>query len=245
MTNKLNNQFRSPYKFNERKRGKFSLSIIVSLGTIILPLSAYLYFNAFNEEFGIHDFLASDLIRILYRLAYSGIYIGAAAMFLFLLFIIPIVAFRLHDFLSKKVAPTNRFVGVISFVFGILLWLAWITFVKNEVLWPNASDLAVLILAELVIFLTVFVRREIFYSLFLFLPVIFSQRGRHDAELVQKIPYTFKLEYTAGEVVKEVVLDGKVNLYIDQSETVLYYKELKTGKLYRIAVADIVSTSKL
>ena len=245
MKNELKNKLDFPYNFNDPKRGKFSLALAVSLGTIILPLSAYQYFNSFNEVFGIHDFLASDLVRVLHRLASSGIYIGAAAIFLFLLISVPIVIFRLHDYIYKKDNPSNGFVGTISFIFGVALWLTWITFVKNEFVCPNANDMSILLLVEIVVFLTVFIRRWLFYSLFIFLPTMFSQRGAHDAKLVQKLPDTFKLEFTEGGLVKEVILDGTLNLFIDQSETTLYYKALKTGKVRRIKVADIVSTSKL
>jgi|GEM_PF-3175861 len=210
----------------------------------MFPLSAYHYFRAFNKEFGIHDFFASDLIRVQHRLGSSGIYIGAATMFLFLLFSVPIVLFRLHDFFNKK-KPSNRFVGLISIIFGVAVWLAWITFMKNNVACPNVNDLWMLITVELIIFFTVFVRRWLFYSLFIFLPTLFSQRGMHDAKLVQKKSDTFKIEYTVGGLVKEVYLDGKINLFIDQSETVLYYKVLKTGKIRRIPVEDILSTSNL
>ena len=245
MENLLRSKLHSPYNFNDPKRSKFLLALAVSLGTILLPLSAYQYFKSFYESFGIHDFLASDLVRVLHRLASSGIYIGAAAIFLFLLFSAPIVIFRLHDYIYKKDAPSNRFVGALSIIFGIALWLAWITFVKNEVVIPDANDMYIMLLAEIVIFLTVFVKRWLFYSLFFFLPTIFSQRGAYDAKLVQKTPDTFKLEYTEGELVKELVFDGETNLFIDQSEEILYYKVLENGKVYRIKVTDIVSTSKL
>lgn len=228
----------------EGTRGKLSLGITVGIGSFILPLSAYNYFEAFYFRFGIYDFLTSDVIRGLHRLASGGLFLGAVFFILFLIVSMPIISFNFYDFIFRNKTPSNKFMFGMAFIFGACLGLAWIYFVKNEFLLLSSKDWSTFVLIELIIIFSLFVKRECIYILFFFLPFAFSQRGQNDAVLIEKHPIKFVLEYREGEILKEIFFDGKTNLFIDQSETFLYYLETDSRKTKRIKVGDIVSTKR-
>src|SRR5690606_9997912 len=174
--------------------------------------SAYHYFKTFYSSFGIHDFLTSDLIRILNKLASDGLILTAFALIIFLVVSMLIIAPRFYDIVqSKKIS--NGAVLALSLSLAIFLGWIWTTFIKNEILWPTRDDLGIYIVSLTIVIASVFFRRKAMYSLFFFLPFAFAQRGNSDALLIAKYPVTFKLEYKDGESINEIDFDGKHHLF--------------------------------
>ncbi|MGO1787146.1 MAG: hypothetical protein ACTHZ1_10490 [Sphingobacterium sp.] len=242
MKNNFKHWLNKSFAFSASKKGNISLGAAVGIGSFVFSFSAYHYFKAFNSSFGINDFLTSDLIRILNRLASDGLLLVAAALVFFLVASTPIIAPRFSDIVQSK-RISNGAVLLISVLLALFLGWVWTTFIKNEILWPTPEDMGIFIAALSIVLISVFYRRKAIYSLFFFLPFAFAQRGYSDARLITKYPIKFTLEYKDGESVNEIKFDGKDHLFIDQSERFVHYKELWSGKVKRIDVNDIVSTS--
>ena len=102
MKNNFKHWLNKSFAFSASKKGSISLGAAVGIGSFVFSFSAYHYFKAFNSSFGINDFLTSDLIRILNRLASDGLLLVAAALVFFLVASTPIIAPRLLRYCSIK-----------------------------------------------------------------------------------------------------------------------------------------------
>lgn len=242
IVNSFKSYLKQTYYVNQKASGNLSFLMVLGIGGICFPLSAFNYFKAFYTSFGILDNNQSDLVRVLYSVTSAGHFLLGLVSVFFLLAITPFVSFHFEAFITKKKDLSNGMVLIFTLILGLGIWLFLIFFAKNELTLPNSNDWKLIFLIEVLVLGSVFIKKQIIYSLFFFLPLAFSQRGNSDARLILKNPYGFTLEYKDADTVRQVVFDRYNNLYIDQSETILYYKEMTSGKVKRIKVADIVST---
>ncbi len=238
----VRNKLNKPYAPKLETKSRFSIPLALAIGGVFLPLSAFNYFQAFYSSFGISDYNTSDVVRVMYRLASGGHFLLGFTLVMFWVAIIPIVSFHFYSVVIERKAITNKVVLWITLILGLATGLFWIYFIKNELVWPNASDLGILFFIEFIVLITIFVRSELIYSLFFFLPFAFSQRGAVDAHLVVEKPAKFTIEYKDKDSLKTLVFDGVKNIYIDQSESILYYKEVASSKVKKIEVINVVST---
>lgn len=176
MKNNFKHWLNKSFAFSASKKGSISLGAAVGIGSFVFSFSAYHYFKAFHSSFGINDFLTSDLIRILNRLASDGLLLVAAALVFFLVASTPIIAPRLYDIVQSK-RISNGAVLLLSVLLALFLGWIWTTFIKNEILWPTTEDIGIFIAALSIVLVSVFYRRKAIYSLFFFLPLLLHKEA--------------------------------------------------------------------